>query len=111
MIDARYFWTNILLLAAGTYAIRCSWVALAGRYSVSPRARAVFPYIPAAVLPALVAPAVFLHRGQVASLHGKERLLAALVATVVCFFTRNTLLTILAGLAVNWLARSVMGTW
>lgn len=99
MIEANYFWTNILALAAGTIVIRGSLIALANQIRISDRAKELFSYIPAAILPAFVAPAVFFHQGQVSWLFEKERLAILILATVFCYFVRNTFFTITFGLA------------
>lgn len=98
MIPVDYFWINVLLLALGTYAIRFSIISISTRVTISDRLKELFSFIPAAVLPALVTPLVFFHQGQVGWAQGKERFLVLVAATVVCYFSRNMLLTIGFGL-------------
>ena len=98
MIEPKYFWLNVILLAAGTFAIRASFIALAERVRISAVVRELFSFIPAAILPALIVPAVFFHRGQVEWLHGKERLMVALFVGATSYFVRSTLFTILFGM-------------
>lgn len=103
MISHNYFWLNIFLLAVGTFAIRFSIIAISSRLTISQRLREIFSYIPAAILPAFIAPAVFFHRGQVDFLNGKERFFILVAATVISFYTRSTLLTIGFGLGALYL--------
>tara|TARA_B110001454_G_scaffold16145_1_gene14516 strand:+ start:10030 stop:10362 length:333 start_codon:yes stop_codon:yes gene_type:complete len=98
MIDAHYFWTIIVCLALGTISIRISIIAVSGRIQISERARELFSYIPAAILPAFFAPAVFYHQGQVSWLLGRERLFVLLLAILVCLKTRSTVVTIVFGI-------------
>lgn len=98
MISDKYFWFNIVCLGIGTIAIRGSIIAISARVKISDRMREIFSFIPAAILPALVAPAVFFHQGKSALLWGKERFVVAVLATVVCYFSRSTLATIASGL-------------
>ncbi len=105
MIPASYFWQNILLLALGTFCIRFSLISLSGRVKISERTKELFSYIPAAILPALVAPMVFFHQGSATWLLGKERALVLMLTIAVCAFTRSTLATILFGLVALYLAR------
>lgn len=93
-----YFWFNVFFLALGTIAIRFSIIALSARIRISENVKQIFSYIPAAILPALIAPSVFFHEGHVALVHGKERLVVLFLASLVCFFTRSTLATIGFGL-------------
>lgn len=98
MIERPYLWTNVLLLALGTFAIRGSIVAISSRVPIPERARELFSFIPAAILPAFFAPAVFFHRGQIEWAGGKERLLVLTLATVVCSLSRSTTATLATGL-------------
>ncbi len=108
MIDASYFWTNILALAAGTIAIRGSLIALANRIQINERTKQLFSFIPAAILPAFIAPAVFFHDGKVPWLFEKERLAILILATAFCYFVRNTFLTIAFGLTLLYFVTNVI---
>lgn len=98
MIELDYFWAIIFILAFGTIAIRFSIIGVAHRVQISEQVRHLFSFIPAAILPALIAPAVSFHQGQVEGLFGKERAVILALSTVVCYFTRSTFLTIVFGL-------------
>ena len=96
-----FFWKVVSLLALGTFVIRFSVIGFLSRgerVGISDRVREGFSFIPAAILPALIAPGVFFHQGHVASLLGKERLVALLASTGVAFYYRKTLPTIGFGL-------------
>jgi branched-subunit amino acid transport protein len=99
MIETSYFWWNIFFLAVGTFAIRASIIAVSSKVKISDWYKEIFSYIPAAILPAFIAPAVFFHEGHIEYLYGKERFLVLVLATVVCFVWRSTLATIGFGLA------------
>lgn len=103
MIAPNYFWTNILLLALGTFTIRGIFIAMSARIKISDRWRQLFSYIPAAILPAFIAPAVFFHEGHQAWLLGKERFFILVISSVVCFYSKSTLATIVFGLAALYL--------
>ncbi len=105
MIAPEYFWLSVFLLGIGTFSIRYSLVSISGRIKIDDRARALFSYIPSAVLPALVAPMVFYHQGSVAWLAGKERAAVLVLAIMVCAFSRSTLATIVCGLLGLYLVR------
>lgn len=109
MIEAQYFWINIVFLAIGTIVIRGSIIAVSDKIQISDRTKEVFSYIPAAILPAFVAPAVFFHQGSVAWVMGKERLIVLILALVVCFKTRSTVVTITTGLLALYLMTQVFG--
>lgn len=98
-----YFWLNILAIAVGTLMIRGSLIALSQKVRINERTKEIFSFIPAAILPAFIGPAVFFHQGQVSWLYEKERLVVLALATVVCYFFRNTLITVVFGLATLYL--------
>jgi branched-subunit amino acid transport protein len=93
-----YYWSNVVLLALGTLAIRGSIIAISSRVRIPARAQELFTFIPAAILPAFIAPAVFFHQGKAELVLGKERFVVLALATAVCFRTRSTLATIASGL-------------
>lgn len=103
MIDSFYFWRNILSIAAGTIIIRGSLIALANRIRISERTKELFSFIPSAILPAFIAPAVFFHEGKVSWLFEKERLAVLILATAFCYFVRSTFWTIAFGLTALYL--------
>ncbi len=107
MIETNYFWLNVILLAVGTLTIRGSFIAMSSRITISDRWRQIFSYIPVAVLPAFVAPAVFFHEGHQAWLLGKERFIVLIISTAVCFYTKSTLITITFGLVALYLLEQI----
>lgn len=107
MIPPNYYWVNVLLLALGTISIRFSLIAFSGRVKITDRTKEIFSYIPAAILPALIAPMVFFHQGAAEWALGKERALVLVLSTIICALTRSTLLTIIFGLVALYLARMI----
>lgn len=98
MIETSYFWIVVGFLAVGTIAIRGSIIAISGKVVISDRMRELFTFIPAAIIPAIVAPMVFFHVGTVDWLGGRERLWVLILATAVCYFTRHMVTTVVFGL-------------
>lgn len=108
MIESSYFWTNVFILAIGTISIRGSLIAMSSRIKISPRIRDLFSYIPASILPAFIAPAVYFNTGSVSWLFEKERLVILLLAGFVCYKTKSTLATICFGLITLYLIHYVI---
>ena len=98
MIEPKYFWIIVFILAIGTFSIRASIIALSARVKISDRVKQLFSFIPVSILPAFVAPAVFFHQGHTPWLFEKERLVILIFASIICYFTRSTLATIAFGL-------------
>lgn len=89
-------WTAIAVVGVGTFAIRASFLFLYGHLDLSPTAERALELVPAAVLAALVAPAVLAPDGVLAPLD--PRVPAALLAIGVAWYTEDILATIGAGL-------------
>jgi len=93
-------WTAIAVIAVGTYLIRLSFLYLFEYLETVPTGlERALRFVPAAVLAALVLPAVVLVDGTPALSPGNDRLLAAGLAAVVAWRTENILATIAVGLA------------
>ena len=92
-------WLVLLLGGLITFLIRFSFIYLFGKFDVPDTVRRALHYVPPAVLSAIVFPELFLHEGALSLSLGNERLLAGLFAMAVAWFSRNTLVTILAGMA------------
>ncbi len=102
MTDSQY--TKVLLtcilLGFGSWVFRASFLLAADRLRTSERFVRLLSFIPAAVLSALVAPAIFYHQGNIDTLYGNERIIAGLVAACIAWKTRNMLATIVSGMVV-----------
>jgi branched-subunit amino acid transport protein len=110
-------WGVLVVVGVATYAVRLSFLHLFGRVDeVPPRVRAALTYVPAAVFAAIVVPSVVsLDAGSSAgpgvdllAVLSNERTLAAAVAGLVAYRTRNVALTVAAGMGALWLLRFVV---
>ena len=107
MIETFYFWLAIALLAAGTLVIRGSIIAVSGKFVITDRWREIFTFIPAAIIPAIVLPMVFFHSGKIEWLGHRERLVTLLLSTVVCYYSRQMVVTVGFGLLLLYLVSSI----
>ena len=94
-------WLVMLLGGLVTFAIRFSLIYLLaeGRFEIPETMRQALHYVPPAVLSAIIFPELFFRDGALSLSLDNTRLLAGLIAIAVAWFSRNTLLTILAGMA------------
>ena len=91
-------WLVMLLGGLITFGMRFSLIYLFGRFHIPATIRRALHYVPPAVLSALIFPALFIPEHVVDVSANNQHLLAGLVAIGVAWFSRNTLLTILAGM-------------
>ena len=96
-------WLVMLFGGLITFGMRFSFIYLFGRFHVPETLRKALHYVPPAVLSAIIFPEIFLRDRQLDVSLGNHRLLAGLVAVSVAYLTKNTLVTILAGMLALWL--------
>jgi branched-subunit amino acid transport protein len=91
-------WLAIVVAGLGTFLLRASFLFLFERVGgVPPRLERALRYVPAAVLAALVVPAVVAADGSPTVL-GNDRLIAGAVAALVAWRTESVLATIVVGM-------------
>jgi branched-subunit amino acid transport protein len=91
-------WLVMLFGGLITFGMRFSLIYLFGRFEVPETMRRALHYVPPAVLSAIIFPELFLPGGRLDLSLGNTRLLAGLTAIIVAWFSRNTLITIIAGM-------------
>lgn len=91
-------WAVILILGAGTYALRASFLGPLGRRPFPEWALRLLRYTPVAVLPALIAPAT-VWPAATGGETDPARLLAAGATVIAGALTRSALPAMAAGLA------------
>lgn len=94
-------WLIMLIGGLITFGIRFSLIYLLGegRFEVPQTMRRALHYVPPAVLSAIIFPELLFQNGAFDLALANTRLLAGLAAILTAWFSRNTLLTILAGMA------------
>jgi len=95
-------WLAMILGGLITFGMRFSFIYLFGKFHIPETLRRALHYVPPAVLSAIVLPELL--RPEPAHVLdislGNSRLLAGVIAIIVAWYTKNTLLTILAGMIV-----------
>ncbi len=91
-------WLVMLLGGIITFLIRFSFIFLFGKLHIPATVRKALHYVPPAVLSAIIFPELFLQNDKLNISLGNTRLLAGVVAILVAWFSKNTLITIIAGM-------------
>jgi branched-subunit amino acid transport protein len=91
-----------------TFAIRLSFIAMAGCYQPPSWFVVLLPFVPIAALTALIAPDLLLVTGQVNIGFDNPRFWAGLVAIGVAAWRKNILLTIGCGFVAQWGMQALM---
>ena len=101
-------WLVMLLGGLITFGMRFSLIFLFGRFEVPLTMRRALHYVPPAVLSAIIFPELCLHNKVLDISFENIRLLAGLVATLVAWYSKNTLLTIIAGMLALFLLQILL---
>ena len=110
MTKLQLIWLVIFAVGAVNYAARLSFIAFFARREMPALLAEALKHVPAAMLTAIVVPAVvFAAPGKLDLGFANPKLIAAVAASIVAWRGRNTLLTIGVGMVVLWLAQYVVG--
>lgn len=102
-------WAAIVAVGVATFCIRLSFIYLFGRIdTVPPNVTRALRYVPAAVLAALVVPAIVSIEPSVTETLTADRLLAGGAAALVAWYTEDVTATIVVGLVALWVLRFVV---
>jgi len=95
-------WLSIIVAGILTYITRMTMVTLVDRRVLGTKLKQVLGYVPAAVFPAIIFPAVFLNETGILVNINDPKITAAAIAIIVGYFAKNVIATILAGLISYW---------
>ena len=103
-MSTSLLWITIIAAGLLTFVLRWSFIALIDSVEMPVSIRRALRFVPAAVLSAIIAPAVIVQDGAIdVSLHNLHLIAALLAAAVaVPWRTRNIFYTITAGMLVLW---------
>ena len=82
-------WTLIIYCGLITYLTRFSMIALIKKEMFNDRIREVLSYVPSAIFPAIIFPAIFLDNSGSFELTNNPKDFAAIIATVVGIFSEK----------------------
>jgi len=102
-------WLVMLIGGLLTFGMRFSLIYLFGRFEVPETMRKALHYVPPAVLSAIIFPELFFRNGVLSLSFDNTRLLAGLVAVLTAWFSKNTLITIIAGMLALFLLQIFVG--
>ena len=95
-------WALIIYCGIITYLTRFSMIALLKKEMFNDRIREVLSYVPSAIFPAIIFPAIFLDELGGFQFEDNPKILAAAIAMIIGILSRNIIATIISGLASYW---------
>ena len=95
-------WLSVIIAGILTYLTRMTMVTLVDGQILSTKLKQVLGYVPAAVFPAIIFPALFLNESGILVNINDPKIIAATIAITVGYFAKNVIATILTGLISYW---------
>ena len=96
-------WLSITIAGILTYFTRMTMIVLVRRDLLGEKIKAVLAYVPSAVFPAIIFPAIFINDYGAYIEMNDPKIFGALVAIIVGYFSKNVIATILSGLISYWI--------
>ena len=96
-------WLSITIAGILTYFTRMTMIALVRLDLLGEKIKAVLAYVPSAVFPAIIFPAIFINDYGAYIEMNDPKIFGALVAIIVGYFSRNVIATIFSGLLSYWI--------
>ena len=96
-------WLSIIIAGILTYLTRMTMIALVRRDLLGEKIKAVLAYVPSAVFPAIIFPAIFINDYGSFIEMNDPKIFAAIVAIIVGYFSKNVIATIISGLLSYWI--------
>jgi len=95
-------WLSIIIAGILTYFTRMTMIALIDREMLGNKIKAVLEYVPSAVFPAIIFPAIFISDYGTFVEMNDPKIFGAIVAVIVGYFSKNIIATIISGLISYW---------
>ena len=95
-------WALIIYCGLITYLTRFSMIALIKKEMFNNRIREILSYVPSAIFPAIIFPAIFINDVGLFVIEGNPKIMASIIAMAIGIFTRSILGTIFSGLISYW---------
>ena len=95
-------WLSIIVAGILTYFTRMTMITLVNRDMLGDKIKAVLEYVPSAVFPAIIFPAIFINDYGLFVEINDPKIFAAIVAVIVGYLSKNIIATISSGLVSYW---------
>ena len=86
-------WLSIIVAGVLTYFTRMAMIALVSREMLGDKIKAVLEYVPSAVFPAIIFPAIFINDFGLFVEINDPKIFGAIIAVIVGYFSKNIIST------------------
>ena len=95
-------WSLIIYCGIITFFTRFSMIALLKKDTFDKKTKQILSYVPSAIFPAIIFPLLILDESGDLDLKNNPKIIAAIFAFIVGYFTKNIMGTIFSGLISYW---------
>ena len=95
-------WSLIIYCGIITFFSRYLMIAILKKEMFTDRIRDVLSYVPSAIFPAIIFPAIFLDVNGDILIENNPKIFAAIIAMIIGLLSKNVLATIFSGLISYW---------
>ncbi|MDA9628809.1 AzlD domain-containing protein [Candidatus Pelagibacter sp.] len=95
-------WSLIIYCGIITFFSRYLMIAILKKEMFTDRIRDVLSYVPSAIFPAIIFPAIFLDINGDILIENNPKIFAAIIAMIIGLLSKNVLATIFSGLISYW---------
>ena len=95
-------WISIIIAGIINYLTRLSSVLLIKPEKLSANTKKILSFVPSAVFPAIIFPAVFLNETSTIVELSDPKIIGFLIAVIIGYVSKNVVITIIAGLISYW---------
>ena len=96
-------WISIIIAGIINYLTRLSSVLLIKPEKLSDNTKIILSFVPSAVFPAIIFPAVFLNDTNTLVELNNPKIIGFIVAVIIGYISKNIITTIIAGLVSYWI--------
>ncbi|MDC0565801.1 AzlD domain-containing protein [Candidatus Pelagibacter sp.] len=95
-------WSLIIYCGLITFFSRFLMIAILKKEMITDRIREVLSFVPSAIFPAIIFPAIFLNTTGDLVIENNPKIFAAILAIIVGLVSKNVIATIFSGLISYW---------
>ena len=95
-------WSLIIYCGIITFFSRYLMIAILKKEMFTDRIRDILSYVPSAIFPAIIFPAIFLDVNGDILIENNPKIFAAIIAMIIGLVSKNVLATIFSGLISYW---------
>ena len=95
-------WSLIIYCGIITFLTRFSMIALLKKDTFDQKTKIILSYVPSAIFPAIIFPLIFLDNTGNLDFENNPKIIAAIVAVIIGYFSKNVIATIFSGIVFYW---------